>query len=209
MSTSENLKKLLETPVSLEWPSPRGLGALRPRDGYPCALVYTLDEEELALVDRLAHLRNDRKERMGIRSKKFDSSKSEFEAHYQGILGELGACRALGLDSIDLTERLSGDGGVDLTLPTGLSLEIRYRTKRGWDFALNGASLDFFKSDIGVLVWPGVEPNSVELVGWTTRVHLAQMAKVKNFGYGDRLVLRYPSMLSIKKLLPLVRKRFA
>lgn len=209
MNTSENLKKLMETPVSIEWPSPRGLGDLRPTENSPGASVYVLDEEELALVDRLAHLRNDRKERLGIRSKKFDRSKSEFEAHYQGILGELGACRALGLDSIDLTERLSGDGGVDLVLPSGLSLEIRYRTKRGWDFALNGNTLSYFKSDIGVLVWPGPVPNSVELMGWTTRVHFANKAKTQNFGYGDRLVLAHSSLMPVKSLLKIRNRKLS
>jgi hypothetical protein len=159
-------------------------------------LVHHLTDEDLKLADRLAHLRNDRKEAMGIRSKKFDPSKSEWDAHYQGILGELGAARALGLD-IDQEEILSGDAGVDLTLPSGLSVEIRYRTVRGWDFALNGSDVSYLKSDIGVLVWPGEIPNSVELVGWTTRVHMVKWAKSMNFGYGDRMVMPFSKMLSM------------
>jgi len=197
----ESLKKLIETPVQLGWINPRGLGDLRPRDGFPSALIYTFTQDELDLVDRLAHLRNDRKEELGIPSKKFDPSKSEWEAHYQGILGELGAARVLGFHTIDLEERLAGDGGVDLVLPCGLTVEVRYRTQREWDFALNGDSLEFFKADVAVLVWPGVEPDTVELVGWTTRVHFARKANIKNFGHGDRLVLRYPSLMPMKSLL--------
>lgn len=161
-------------------------------------LVYHLTDEDLSLADRLAHLRNDRKEAMGVRSKKFDRSKSEWEAHYQGILGELGAARALGLE-IDREEILSGDQGVDLTLPSGLSVEIRYRTRRGWDFALNGSDVSFLKSDIGILVWPGMSPNSVELMGWTSRVHMVSNAKTMNFGYGDRLVMPHAKLLPMSK----------
>lgn len=169
-------------------------------------LVYALTEEDLALASRLAHLRNDRKEAMGIRSKKFDPSKSEWDAHYQGILGELGAARALGLD-VDEEEILSGDQGVDLTLPSGLTAEIRYRTRRHWDFALNGPDISYLKSDVGILVWPGMSPDTVELVGWTTRVHMLKKAARRDFGHGERLVLSYHDLMPMRSLIGLTRCR--
>jgi hypothetical protein len=166
----------------------------------PRSVLYTLSPEDLALVDRLAHLRNDRKEALRVKSKKFDPSKSEYEAHYEGLRGELGAARVLGLP-IDTAELLSGDKGVDLTLPSGLSVEIRYRTQRGWDFALNGADISFMKSDIGILVWPTHTSNKVELMGWTSRVHMVMTAVTDNFGKGDRLVLRHDRTLPMHSLL--------
>lgn len=165
-------------------------------------ITYALTPEDLALVERLAHLRNDRKEALRVKSKKFDRSKSEYEAHYEGLLGELGAARVLELP-IDTAELLSGDKGVDLTLPAGLSVEIRFRTKRGWDFALNGPDISFMKSDIGILVWPGTTPNSVELMGWTSRVHMVMHAVTDNFGKGDRLVLKHDRTLPMHSLLNL------
>jgi len=161
-------------------------------------MIHHLTDEDFEIAKKIAHLRNDRKERMGIKSKKFDPSKSEWDAHYAGILGELGAARALGLP-IDTSERLDGDGGIDLSV-AGLSIEIRYRTKRGWDFALNGSNVSFLKSDIGILVWPGKAPDSIELVGWTTRIHILSQGEVMNFGYGDRLVLRHQNVMPMAKL---------
>lgn len=170
----------------------------------PKTILHALTAEDLALVERLAHLRNDRKEALRIKSKKFDRSKSEYQAHYEGIFGELGAARALGLP-IDESELLSGDKGVDFTLPSGLSMEIRFRTKRGWEFALNGPDISYMKSDIGVLVWPGHSENSVELMGWTSRVHMVMTARVDNFGKGDRLVLSHDRLVPMHSLLKMCR----
>jgi hypothetical protein len=167
-------------------------------------MIYEFTEEDLELAAKLAHRRNDRKEKLKIRSKKFDPSKSEWDAHYTGILGELGAARALGLP-IDTRELLSGDNGIDLEI-AGLSIEIRYRTKQGWDFALNGSDVSFLKSDIGILVWPGDYPNSVELVGWTTRIHILSQGEIMNFGYGDRLVLPHSKTLDMSKLQNILNK---
>lgn len=166
-------------------------------------ITYVLTEDDLDLADRLAHLRNDRKEAMGITSKKFDPSKSEWDAHYQGILGELGAARVLGVP-IDEEEILSGDGGVDLQLSGGLSAEIRYRTQRLWDFALNGSDISYLKSDVGILVWPGTAENSVELMGWTSRIHILQHGEIMNFGYGPRLVLHHTKVVPMERLLKIL-----
>jgi hypothetical protein len=168
-------------------------------------IIYEFTEDDLALADQLAHLRNDRKVAMGITSKKFDPSKSEWDAHYQGILGELGAARALGVP-IDKEEVLSGDNGVDLRLRGGLSAEIRYRTQRGWDFALNGANISYLKSDVGILVWPGVKENTVELIGWTSRIHILQHGEIMNFGYGDRLVLKHRQTVEMDRLLRILER---
>lgn len=170
----------------------------------PKTILHVLTTEDLALVERLAHLRNDRKEALRIKSKKFDRSKSEYQAHYEGIFGELGAARALGLP-IDTNELLSGDKGVDFTLPSGLSMEIRFRTKRGWDFALNGADISYMKSDVGVLVWPGQEPNSVELMGWTSRVHLLMNGVMDDFGKGPRLLIRHDRLVPMHSLMGLCK----
>jgi len=167
-------------------------------------MIYTFTPEDLEIAAKLAHLRNDRKERLKIKSKKFDPAKSEYDAHYHGILGELGAARALGL-AIDTRELLSGDNGIDLEA-AGLSIEIRYRTRRGWDFALNGGNISFLKSDVGILVWPGEEPETIELVGWTSRIHLLGVGEIMNFGYGDRLVLEQHKMLPMSKLMKIINK---
>lgn len=167
-------------------------------------MIYELTPDDLELASQIAHLRNDRKEKLRIKSKKFDPAKSEWDAHYNGIIGELGAARALGLP-IDKRELLAGDNGIDLEF-SGLSIEIRYRTKRGWDFALNGNNISYLKSDIGILVWPGEDHETIELVGWTTRIHLLAAGELMNFGYGDRLVLKHQNMMKMPKLLKIFDK---
>lgn len=168
------------------------------------SIIYHHTLDDLSLIQSIAHARNDRKEEKGVRSKKFDSNRSEYETHYIGVFGELGILKGCGL-KIDETSWLAGDQGIDCVLPCGLTLQVRYRAKRGWDYALNSDNLGDFVTDLGILGWPGEEPNSVELVGWTTKAHFALLAHRDNFKHGDRLVLAYQKLLPIEKFLPLVK----
>jgi hypothetical protein len=168
------------------------------------SLIYKHNAEDMAQIARIAHARNDRKEKKGVRSKKFDKTRSEYDTHYIGVFGELGILKGCGLE-IDETAWLCGDQGIDCILPCGLSIQARYRAKRDWDYALNGDDLNEFRTDIGILGWPGKEKDSVEIVGWTTKAHFALLAHRDNFNYGDRLVLHYKKLIPIEKFLPLTQ----
>ena len=168
------------------------------------SIIYQHTADDLALIEKISHARNDRKEKKGVRSKKFDQTRSEYETHYIGVFGELGILKGCGLE-IDEEAWLGGDQGIDCVLPCGLTLQVRYRAKRGWDYALNSDNLREFKTDIGILGWPGEEKDSVEIVGWTTKAHFALLAHRDNFKHGDRLVLHHKKLISIEKFLPLTK----
>lgn len=168
-------------------------------------MIYRLTQSDLELVAWMAHTRNDRKVRRGIHSNKYDPNKTEYQAHYEGALGEVGAARALG-GEIDTSERLAGDSGWDFQLDCGLKVEAKFRTKREWDYALDSSSISRFNADVGVLVWPGLEPGTLELVGWTTRVQLLEHGDFQNFGRGRRLVLHHSKLYPMDRLRRLVAR---
>jgi len=168
-------------------------------------LIYQHTTEDLILIEKIAHARNDRKERIGVKSKKFDQTRSEYQTHWIGVFGELGILKACGLP-IDEKAWLGGDQGIDCVLSSGLTIQARYRTKRDWDYALNGDDLTEFRTDIGILGWPGMEDNTVEIVGWTTKVHFASLAHRDNFKHGDRLVLSYQKLIPIESFLKLSKR---
>lgn len=133
--------------------------------------------------------------------------------HYIGLLGEYAASRLL--DGYSYSKEIfgaSGDGGLaDLQGPAG-GINVKTRTRRGYDFALSGDSLDGFKADAAVLVWPaqGCEANlatpqdvniSLDVVGIVSYADFAAKAVHKDFGYGLRLVLEHQHFTPIHRPL--------
>lgn len=168
-------------------------------------MIVTLTEDDRQRVSDLAHARNDKKEHAGVTSRKFDDTKSELQAHYEGIEGELAVAKALKLP-VDEASSLKGDSGFDLRTPQGFTIEVRRRTKRGWAFALNSDSVCDFKADIGVLVWPGEKADELDVCGWTTRVHFALKAKKANYNHGERLVLEQSDLFPMDRLVKAIEQ---
>lgn len=79
----------------------------------------------------------------------------------------------------------------DLQLHNALSIEVKFRRPAGADFALNNNRHASFKTDYGVLVWPGSEPAELVVAGYMTRLDFQRWAYEKNLGRGLRLC--YPS----------------
>lgn len=137
--------------------------------------------------------------------------------HYIGLLGEHAASRVLDGYSLDRAcYGASGDGGMaDLIGPAG-GVNVKTRTKRGYDFALSTDSLDGFKADAAVLVWPGDDATqkllcsdpkpqdvniSLDVVGIVSYADFAAKAVHKDFGYGLRLVLEHQHFTPIHRPL--------
>jgi len=133
--------------------------------------------------------------------------------HYIGLLGEYAASRVLdGYDYDRACYGASGDGGnADLTGPAG-GINVKTRTRRGYDFALTGDSLEGFKADAAVLVWPAPEYEdrlatpqdtsiSLDVVGIVSYADFAAKAVHKDFGYGLRLVLEHQHFIPIRRPL--------
>jgi len=161
---------------------------------------YVLTQDDLLLASHLARTRNDPKEHYA-NPKWFDGKPATLTAHEVGIRGEIAVANVLGLP---VDQRVLPQGrqtDVCMTMPSGLTVAVRSRTQRGWDFALNSTFL--MTADVGVLTWPGPLKDSVSLVGWATKVRIALKATIQNFGYGERLVLSYMDLLPMTTLLEL------
>lgn len=142
---------------------------------------YTAYDLEEAV--KIAAGRNDAKEFHKVHSNKFDDNKTERECHEEGIFGELGISLWTGLPiRADLS--LSGEkphGKWDFQFPlTSQTAEVRYRCERDYydrssgkriptEFGLNSRNMNDFVTDWGILVWPGKEPMTLEIVGCISR----------------------------------------
>jgi hypothetical protein len=166
---------------------------------------------------QLAHQRNDPKERfnqfsdwrVGMDSR---GKASSLDNHVLGLLGEYAAGQVLGGVDVDRQVWTSkGDGGVgDLFLPCGATVQVKTRLKEGWDFALSGDDPQELQADFAVLcytpaalgallqggrlaaAWEGESyPRgaAIDVYGYASRDWFVKKAVVKNYGYGNRIVL--------------------
>lgn len=160
-----------------------------------------LQPSDLVRAVELAQGRN-RKEKAGVRSKKYDEGRSEFEIHLLGILGELAVADLFGVP-IDETVGLTGDGGFGDVQIAGFSVAVKYRTYSWGDLFFN--TMRDFKDDIAVLVTAGPDLLTPVVRGWATRDYFEANAETMNFGYGTRLVLLQARLLPIDSLVALHR----
>lgn len=117
--------------------------------------------------------------RPNARSRRFSYRKSDLQIHLEGVTGEYVVSKSLCLP-YDPRPLPGGDKGQpDLVLPSGRTVQIKYREKKGWDFALNGVNPEDFKADLGVLVYP--DDLGAEVVGWITREDFERGARIENY----------------------------
>jgi hypothetical protein len=160
-------------------------------------MIVKLTKEELDEADYLAHARNDPK----VHLNKYSWSKegtTSFDNHYWGLKCEIAVAKILGIE-IDKTIHDGDDQNPDLYYK-GIGIEVKGRTKKGWDFALLKDDIKQFKADVGVLCWPGDADNEIEVVGFITREKFSHVAVTKNYKYGNRLVAE------AKHFTPLTKK---
>lgn len=89
----------------------------------------------------------------------------------------------------------------DLRLHNGTTIEVKSRRKAGGEFALNNDRLSSFRSDLGVLCWPGPDESSVDVVGYMTKVDFATLATLGNLGRGMRLIYPTARLRPIQELV--------
>lgn len=134
----------------------------------------------------------------------------DYERKYIGLLGELAVARAFGL-TIDATSIASerpyeSDRGVDLTLPSGLTVQVKTTrlkssNSRSMHLILHSADDSDFRSDIAALVCLLPDRETAQIVGWVSRERFADQYIVKNMGSGDRAVLRGDNLEPVELLL--------
>lgn len=151
------------------------------------------------------------RERQGLKkpftSKRVTWYKDDLSIHYDGIRGEYAVHKVLNLP-YDPKPLPHGDKGEpDLILPTGESIEVKFRGKQGWQFALNSDDPTTFKADLGVLCWPVEGSDDVEIAGWFTRRDFQDHFEIVNFTKrkgGERAAYPNEKLATMEFLLFLV-----
>ena len=149
----------------------------------PVTMYIPITEAEMRGIRLLAQGRYNPKIERGMGD--LDMGNDGLDAHVQGLLGEYAVAKALNI-TLDLSLTLHGDDKRDLHLSDGRGIEVKYRNKRGYDFALRSTDPAEFVAEIGVLVWPA--EGGAEIVGCISRQKFLKVAKVADYGYGKRLV---------------------
>lgn len=142
-----------------------------------------IGDAEMAGLRLLAKGRHLPKERAEVVSRHMTGD--GLEVHVQGLLGEYAVAKALNI-LLDIALHLCGDDKRDLHLPDGRSLQVKYRSRKGFDFALLSTDPREFAADIGVLVWPAV--GGCDIVGCISRAKFLRVARIADYGHGERLV---------------------
>lgn len=175
--------------------------------------IVLVDPTQQVFLRSLAHQRN-----KGKRNNRRGWGRLTAEDnHYIGLLGEYAASRVLdGYDYDRACYGASGDGNVaDLRGPSG-GINVKTRTRRGYDFALGSDSLADFKADAAVLVWPAdsvtqallcSDPKpqhdniSLEIVGIASYNTFKVHAHHCDYGWGRRLALGHEYFTPIPRPL--------
>jgi len=120
--------------------------------------------------------------------------------HELGALGELAVARLLG-GRLDESPRPGGDDGrPDVLLPDGRGVNVKTRSRSGYDFLLD-PNQDSLRADYGVLCYTIGGKLLLEVVGWLTDADLQQYGVRRDYGHGPRLALAARHLRPITALL--------
>lgn len=142
------------------------------------------------------------------------SGRPGWEIHFDGLRTEAAFAQCIRRpELVSWSVQLTGDGGIDLKIGKSIQLKASIYDPPYLRFDPTGSQC--FSADIAVLArvplfrnepdWP-LHSGWVEFAGWLTREAFMERADVRNFGYGDRLVVE-PEMLwgmptLLQQLLP-------
>lgn len=167
------------------------------------SVCYALTSDDIEEAWDLARGRNDRKESKKIHSRKIDDKRSELMPHYAGAIGEICVCRVFNADP-DMGFWDHGDSGdPDVMLHHDINAQVKFRTQRRYEFALNTTSPGDLKANIGILAVPekdGVFYNSGDVIilrGYTTKLQLVLSGDDVSLGKGFRRRITQAKMFPI------------
>lgn len=157
--------------------------------GQTSEFVYELSALEEYTIGLMARSRQENKEKNNIKSKRFDNRRSDLQIHLMGMRAEYAVAACLGaLPRWELS--LGGDSnGGDIVLRDGRTCSVKYRNRRGWDFALQSGDPAHFREDLGVLVYPAGSRHGLLLHGWVTREYFIENVSFADYGYGNRAMI--------------------
>jgi len=132
-----------------------------------------------------AEKRNAFKQGSRARSRKVSKEHSEFESIYIGLIGEYAVAMTFGILPSAENHR-GGDGGVDLKLLDGRSIQVK--TTCTTDYLIFNKDARDLTSELAVLVKLRT-PCSGEIVGWITAEGYREKRTSRDFQYGSRWVV--------------------
>jgi len=154
-------------------------------------MIIHLSDEEIEKAERLAKGRNTGKKntKRNSWSKEVNTESASYLNHLLGVSAEIAVARFLDIEIDENFYGEKGDGNkADLNYKS-LTIQIKSRRINTWDYALKSDKLEEFNTDIGILTYPLADtPNAIEIAGFITKSEFEQVAKIKNYKYGNRIV---------------------
>ena len=158
--------------------------------------IVQLTPPQLEQARQVAHLRNDHK--IGaIRNRRVDQRQNDLDMNIRGLWGEIAVAQLFRV-CIDDVQRPGGDLGRDLEI-AGRSVQVKYNTYPDGDFYFN--SLDEFICELGFLTVPGGRREGlINVVGWITREEFDIFHAVRDYGYGERVIVKQNDLYTCRSL---------
>jgi len=130
--------------------------------------------------------------------KKITTRYNSFVPHYLGAMGEYALKKALGCP-LDMTVTKLGSDIPD-TVINGWTIQIKAVTFGGKDVEIPVNSMEHFNADVlvGVKI---VNPVTCEILGCIQKARFLKIHKVKDYGYGSRLMVSATDLSPISVLL--------
>lgn len=151
--------------------------------------IAAIDHEVVAMIDRTAHIAN---------YSRRNETRSQAETNRIALKGEYAVAKAFGLPMEACGMLYTGirmDGGLDLTLPGGVTaqvktVEVKSNPDHPFWFALESVDPVEFKADVGVMALVlGLRPR-VRLSGYVTRDRFVSEHVVVSLGTGRRACMK-------------------
>jgi len=142
-----------------------------------------LTDDEVNRVREIASIRDSNKK--GFSSTRHWTGKES--THFVGLLGEMAFAKYTGLDLDDTNYRYKGDGGIDFA--KDVTCQVKTTNYKNPSILCFYDHLNDFTADYAVLTYRESN-NVIWLCGWISRHDFEMAAHIRNFGYGDRLVMR-------------------
>lgn len=161
-----------------------------------------LDVVDVNKVLKFVHELRATKEEHGVTDLHYDKASTSWGVDVLGYLGEVVASKVLDVP-IDEEIRVHGDDGTDLWFNGA-----RFQVKTSATGSLIFNSAYHFKCENALFIQfvgkdkaRSHEDPRFRVWGWITRDDFLKNCYENNYGYGNRLVLDYPSLYSIQSLV--------
>jgi hypothetical protein len=160
------------------------------------SVFIRLTSSEMSMTFALARKRGQNKRDNGVQSKIKSTSRDDETIDRVGMRAEVAVANYLGV-SPDWKLLAGSDGGQDLRLPDGRTVQVKCRDPigSGPDFALMSDDPADFNTDLGVLVYETRNDDWFEIIGTITRARFLELAKPVPFGALGRRAIVTPEQM--------------